>query len=225
MKLFSTPPVLSGKKNKKRKKLLKAQRKALKRADHPFESDKAADCRGVVLSNRAYLSVLSEVYSRDPLETGGIFFGNVKNAVWYVAEASDPGVYTLHTRAHHEMDNNYHNHIYPVLSRLYQHGLCLLGLWHRHPGSLDTFSSDDDRTNHSFAEVIGNGAVSMLVNLDPTARLTCYYLSKNGEYRTVPVMVGDKYFAGIGFLELTTPEALLKNKDRLQAEIFDPEEA
>ena len=28
MKLFSTPPVLSGKKNKKRKKLLKAQRKA-----------------------------------------------------------------------------------------------------------------------------------------------------------------------------------------------------
>ena len=95
MKLFSTPPVLSGKKNKKRKKLLKAQRKALKRADHPFESDKAADCRGVVLSNRAYLSVLSEVYSRDPLETGGIFFGNVKNGVWYVAEASDPGVYTL----------------------------------------------------------------------------------------------------------------------------------
>ena len=110
MKLFSTPPVLSGKKNKKRKKLLKAQRKALKRADHPFESDKAADCRGVVLSNRAYLSVLSEVYSRDPLETGGIFFGNVKNGVWYVAEASDPGVYTLHTHAHHEMDNNYHNH-------------------------------------------------------------------------------------------------------------------
>lgn len=141
MKLFSTPPVLSGKKNKKRKKLLKAQRKALKRADHPFESDKAADCRGVVLSNRAYLSVLSEVYSRDPLETGGIFFGNVKNGVWYVAEASDPGVYTLHTRAHHEMDNNYHNHIYPVLSRLYQQGLCLLGLWHRHPGSLDTFQA------------------------------------------------------------------------------------
>ena len=65
----------------------------------------------------------------------------------------------------------------------------------------------------------------MLVNLDPTARLTCYYLSKNGEYRTVPVMVGDKYFAGTGCLELTTPEALLKNKDRLQAEIFDPEEA
>lgn len=225
MKLFLAPPVLSGKKNKKRKKLLKAQRKALKRADHPFESDKAADCCGVVLSNRAYLSVLSEVYSRDPLETGGIFFGNVKNGVWYVAEASDPGVYTLHTRAHHEMDNNYHNHIYPVLSRLYRHGLCLLGLWHRHPGSLDTFSSDDDCTNHSFAEVIGNGAVSMLVNLDPTARLTCYYLSKNGEYRTVPVMVGDKYFAGTGFLELTTPEALLKNKDRLQAEIFDPEEA
>lgn len=65
----------------------------------------------------------------------------------------------------------------------------------------------------------------MLVNLDPTARLTCYYLSKTGEYRTVPVMVGDKYFAGTGFLELTTPEALLKNKDRLQAEIFDPKEA
>lgn len=73
MKLFSTPPVLSGKKNKKRKKLLKAQRKALKRADHPFESDKAADCRGVVLSNRAYLSVLSEVYSPRPVGNGRHF--------------------------------------------------------------------------------------------------------------------------------------------------------
>lgn len=104
-------------------------------------------------------------------------------------------------------------------------GCAFWGFGTCHPGSLDTFSSDDDRTNHSFAEVIGNGAVSMLVNLDPTARLTCYYLSKNGEYRTVPVMVGDKYFAGSRLLELTTPEALLKNKDRLQAEIFDPEEA
>lgn len=228
MKLFPTPPVLSGKKTKKQKKLLKAQKKAMKHAlapANPTEKAAPAACLGVVLSDRAYLSVLAEVYSRDPLETGGIFFGNVKKGVWYVAEASDPGVYTLHTYAHHEMDNNYHNHIYPVLSRLYKHELTLLGLWHRHPGSFDAFSSDDDKTNAKFAEAVGNGTVSMLVNLDPTARLTCYYLDKNNEYRTVPVFVGDKYFADTGFLTLTSPETLLENKDRLKAEVFHPEEA
>lgn len=120
------------------------------------------------------------------------------------------------------MDNNYHNHIYRCFRCLYQHGLCLLGLWHRHPGSLDTFSSDDDRTNHSFAEVIGNGAVSMLVNLDPTARLTCYYLSKNGEYRTVPGHGRRQILCGYRLFGADNTEALLKNKDRLQAEIFDP---
>ena len=192
MKLFSTPPVLSGKKNKKRKKLLKAQRKALKRADHPFESDKAADCRGVVLSNRAYLSVLSEVYSRDPLETGGIFFGNVKNAVWYVAEASDPGVYTLHTRAHHEMDNNYHNHIYPVLSRLYQHGLCLLELARAGVGRF--LLIDDDilkphnicRHTHGMRD-LGRFKADLLrediLNIDPAAEVTAF----RGKLENVPL--------------------------------------
>ena len=54
--------------------------------------------------------------------------------------------FTLHTRAHHEMDNNYHNLIfYPVLSRLYQHGrLCLWGFGTATPARPDTFSSDDD---------------------------------------------------------------------------------
>ena len=109
-----------------------------------------------------------------------------------------PAFYTLHTRAHHEMDNNYHNHILPGAFRAYiSTGCVFLGLLAPPPRlARHVFQATTTAQITAFAEVIGNGAVSMLVNLDPTARLTCYYLSKNGEYRTVPVMVGDKYFCG-----------------------------
>ena len=59
------------------------------------------------------------------------------SGIWYVVESTDPGLNTSHTTVHHEMDQQYHNHIYPVISRVYEKDLLLLGLWHRHPGSFN----------------------------------------------------------------------------------------
>ncbi len=207
-----------------RKTVSERRKNKWKMAKRPpeYTTAQCARCKRVVLSQRAYLSILAEAVSRDPLETGGVLLGHYdKNGTWHVVEATDPGLDTYHSVNHNEMDDKYHNHLYRVLSRLYEHGLCLVGLWHRHPGSYDRFSMDDDNTNRRFAEAIGNGTLSFLINFDSRERLTCYYLDQEGDgkYHKLPVYIGDKYFKRTGYLELTTPQAIWSEKRRLQDEI------
>lgn len=178
-------------------------------------------CRKIVISDRAYTSIIAEALSRDPDETGGILLGIIDKDTWYVVEATDPGLSTFHNRVHHEMDEKYHNHIYPVISRLYEKDLCLLGLWHRHPGTLNTFSGDDNRTNTSYSEAIGNGTLSFLLNFVPDAQLTCYYLDDKGtgSYYKPEVKIGDKYFKGTDYLVLADEKTLIGRKKQMQREI------
>lgn len=178
-------------------------------------------CRRIVISDRAYASIIAEALSRDPDETGGILLGIIDKGTWYVVEATDPGLSTFHNRVHHEMDEKYHNHIYPVISRLYEKDLCLLGLWHRHPGALNTFSSDDNRTNASYSEAIGNGTLSFLLNFVPDAQLSCYYLDDKGtgSYFRPEVKIGDKYFRGTDYLVLADEKTLIARKKQMQREI------
>lgn len=200
----------------------KAQSKP-KRKPFAYTSRECNKCKRVVMSERAYIAMLAEALSRDPLETGGVLLGHYDtNGTWYVVEATDPGLDTYHSAVHNEMDDKYYNHLYPVLSRLYKRDLALLGLWHRHPGSYDRFSNDDNNTNRAFAEAIGNGTLSFLMNFDPNERLTCYYLDETGtgEYHTLPVFIGDKYFKRTDYLELNTPRNLWKDQKRLNEEIW-----
>lgn len=178
-------------------------------------------CRKIVISDRAYTSIIAEALSRDPDETGGILLGIIDKDIWYVVEATDPGLSTFHNRVHHEMDEKYHNHVYPVVSRLYEKDLCLLGLWHRHPGTLNTFSGDDNRTNTSYSEAIGNGTLSFLLNFVPDAQLTCYYLDDKGtgSYYKPDVRIGDKYFKGTDYLVLADEKTLIARKKQMQREI------
>lgn len=179
------------------------------------------NCRKITISDRAYTSIIAEALSRDPDETGGILLGIIDKDTWYVVEATDPGLSTSHNRVHHEMDEQYLNHIYPVISRLYEKDLWLLGLWHRHPGILNTFSDDDKRTNTSYAQVIGKGSLSILLNFVPDAQLTCYYLDDKGtgSYYKPEVKIGDKYFKGTDYLVLADEKTLLARKKQMQREI------
>lgn len=183
--------------------------------------DVCRECEKIVISDRAYASILAEALARDPLETGGILLGHYENGVWYVVESTDPGMDTFHSAVHHEMDQAYHNHIYPVISRLYEKDLMLLGLWHRHPGSFNAFSSDDDRTNEAYARAVGNGTVSFLLNFVPEAELTCYYLDYNGTggYYRPKVQIGDSHFEGTGFLEIASEKTLNCRKEQMKEEL------
>ncbi len=159
----------------------------------------------VVISSQAYLSIISETYSFLDIETGGIFIGTFKDDSWYILEMIDPG-YKNTTRQHSyfEYDVDYVNHLANVKRRLYDIDVRLLGLWHRHPGSYDTFSSTDDATNIKFAELLPYGAISGIVNLDPDFRLSIYHVSMPLHYRKITdIRIGDSHI----------PNDLLKKKD------------
>lgn len=161
-------------------------------------------CQKVVLSDRALIQIFNESQARLSTETGGLLLGHFDRGIWYVVEASDPGINARFDVAYHEGDQEYENHVCGVISRLYKHPLVFLGMWHRHPGSFDRFSSTDDRTNYSYAGAAGNGCISALINYDPTFRITFYYVTQEPlgrvSYTRVDLAVGDR--------EIRNPEVM-----------------
>jgi proteasome lid subunit RPN8/RPN11 len=156
----------------------------------------------IVFSDRALSQIRSETAAHPDTETGGILVGTVRDGTFYVLESSDPGYNGLvRSAAYFEYDHQYAMHQVAVMTRLYRERVDLLGLWHRHPGSLDRFSQTDDGTNQMFAELCPHGALSLLVNVDPTFRLTSYVVRSPLEYERVTLVdAGDRHL----------PEALLR---------------
>ena len=143
----------------------------------------------VVFSNRAYASVLAETTEKIKTETGGLFLGTVQDDTWYVIEAIDPGPNSIFQVAYFEYDQKYTQHLINKIANLYDRQLALIGLWHRHPGSLDQFSSTDDGTNAKYAAMRNEGAISALVNIDPTFRITMYHVDKPCRYKKYDMML------------------------------------
>ncbi len=158
----------------------------------------------VVFSERAYSSIISETASKISTETGGLFLGQVSGDIWYVIEAIDPGESSVFEVAYFEYDREYTTHLANVTARLYRTPLKLIGLWHRHPGSFDSFSYTDNGTNIKYARLAPEtGAISALVNIDPDFRLTVYHVDADCRYRKIPYDVGDTYIPG-NFLRQVT---------------------
>ena len=143
-------------------------------------------CQMVVFSNKAYNAIIRESFDKD-----------LDNGIWVVMEVLPPGINSIFETAYFEYDDAFVNYLAQSVANQYKMPLELLGLWHRHPGSMDFFSRTDDHTNSVFAAQNSFGVISGLVNLDPKFRLTMYYLgnsSRSGDrpkYETVPIEVGD----------------------------------
>lgn len=144
-------------------------------------------------SERAFISILVETQEKIKTETGGVFLGYRKGDIWYVIESIDPGPNSVFQTAYFEYDQAYINHLINKVSRLYATQLDLIGLWHRHPGSFDSFSGTDDGTNTKYAELDKQGAISALVNIDPQFRLTMYSVTLPLKYEKIKYIVGDSY--------------------------------
>lgn len=166
----------------------------------------------VVFSNRAYASILAETTEKITTETGGLFLGTVKDDVWYVIEAIDPGPKSIFEVAYFEYDQKYTQHLINKIANLYDEKLTLIGLWHRHPGSFDQFSSTDDGTNAKYASLNRSGAISALVNIDPSFRLTVYHVGRPCRYRKIRYDVGDDLIPN-ELLRLKTPERFMNMMD------------
>jgi hypothetical protein len=140
---------------------------------------------------------MTETFKKDPLETGGILLGHIlDNGIWIVMEVLPPGWRSIFQYAYFEYDEQFVNYVAQNESKKYEQELSLLGLWHRHPGSMDTFSGTDDGTNRTFAGLHPQGAISGLVNIDPRFRLTMYHVSNPLQYNKVDIEVGDDLIPG-----------------------------
>ena len=159
----------------------------------------------VIFSNRAYTGILSETTEKIKTETGGLFLGVYEDDTWYVIEAIDPGPESIFEVAYFEYDQEYTQHLINKIANLYSARLELIGLWHRHPGSLDIFSSTDDGTNAEYASRNKHGSISALVNIDPDFRLTIYHVSSPCKYKKIEYSVGDDLIPE-EFLKFKTPE-------------------
>ena len=155
--------------------------------------DKPDQMMRVVFSNRAFTAIAVETLEKIQTETGGLFLGVFEDNTWYVIEAIDPGPNSVFQYAYFEYDKAYTQHLINKISKLYASRLFLIGLWHRHPASLDRFSSTDDITNSKYAQMNANGAISMLVNVDPNFRLTVYHVSLPLHYEKIQYVVGDQF--------------------------------
>ncbi|MCM1139046.1 MAG: Ig-like domain-containing protein [Muribaculum sp.] len=174
------------------------------------------NCQLVVFSNKAYNAIIRESFDKDPVETGGILLGHIlDNGVWIVMEVLPPGINSIFQYAYFEYDEAFVNYLAQSVANQYKRPLDLLGLWHRHPGSMDVFSTTDDGTNTTFARQNPAGVISGLVNIDPNFRITMYHLDRpmgrfmgRPNYSVVDVEVGDdiipeeyfelRYFGGAG---------------------------
>ena len=156
-------------------------------------------CQMVVFSNKAYNAIIRESFDKDPVETGGILLGHIlNNGIWIVMDVLPPGIHSIFEMAYFEYDDEFVNYLAQSVANQYKIPLELLGLWHRHPGSMDFFSSTDDQTNFTFASQNPYGVISGLVNIDPVFRLTMYHMDHNPRiasnrplYETIPIEVGD----------------------------------
>jgi len=156
-------------------------------------------CETVIISDKAYNAIIRESFAKHPVETGGILLGYIlDNGLWVVMEMIPPGINGVFQTAYFEYDQDFVNYLGTSVANQYKEPLQVLGLWHRHPGSMDYFSSTDDGTNSDFASKNPYGVISGLVNIDPAFRLTMYHLDHNDgvrprniAYSTVDVEVGD----------------------------------
>lgn len=157
------------------------------------------NCQLVVFSNKAYNAIIRESFDKDPVETGGILLGHIlDNGVWIVMDVLPPGINSIFQYAYFEYDEAFVNYLAQSVANQYKRPLDLLGLWHRHPGNMDVFSSTDDGTNATFARQNPAGVISGLVNIDPQFRLTMYHMDRptgrlmgRPNYETIDVEVGD----------------------------------
>jgi integrative and conjugative element protein (TIGR02256 family) len=149
------------------------------------------DCAYVVLSDRAFKSILAETLTHGDSETGGILLGHFVEGIWYIIEVVDPGIASINHSAFFQYDESYVNHQIKKISRIYNYPLTILGMWHRHPGSLDRFSGTDLSSIQVHVRRARVGILSMLVNVDPDLRMTFYYCNKNYTLMKVPHDRGD----------------------------------
>lgn len=184
-------------------------------------TDSSTPATIVLLADKVLSFMLDEVALYPGTETGGVYLGYRNRDIVYVVECVDPGWNGIHTRTDYEYDREYVDHCSNRLRRLYRLPLEQVGIWHRHPGNMDIFSSIDEGVNRAYASMHVRGSISALVNIDPNIRITMYSVQTAGrglQYDRIKCIIGDEYIPS-EYARLTDPDKLIREIEA--AEAFD----
>jgi hypothetical protein len=169
------------------------------------------NCKEIIFSQRACNSIASESISRKPNEAAGILLGTVCRSNWYVVEAIDLGLNYIISATHITYDSSYVTHLLRVVSRQYLCEIEILGFWFCIFRSCKAFSSIENKTNLSLGYTNEKGAISCLVHMDPTIRVTMYHERLPRNYKEVSYKIGDDLL----------PEEILKYKHQEDIRIIN----
>jgi len=145
----------------------------------------------VIFSDSAYAMVVFETINRIKTETGGVFLGYYENETWYAIETIAPGPKAVFQSTYFEYDQKYVTRQINKIAQMYRAKLSLIGFWHKHPGSFNEFSSTDDVLNSDYAKLSDNGAISVLVNIEPDFHITSYHVAYPLRYTKIAYKVGN----------------------------------
>lgn len=159
-----------------------------------YTKDPHPHCTGVVLSPLAWALMISQSYLNNPNETGGALLGYRDGTTVHVTVALPSGPRSQASPVMLKYNEEFQNYVFGVITELMGEKGGLLGLWHRHPGSLDRFSGVDAVAHEQFGKVLnGVGVISLLINLDGpegAPRVTGYFVDTNERvYHLIPVTV------------------------------------
>lgn len=150
-------------------------------------------CTRVVLSPLAWALMISQSYLNNPNETGGALLGYRDGTTVHVTVALPPGPRSQASPVMLKYNEEFQNYVFGVITELMGQKAGLLGLWHRHPGSLDRFSGVDAVAHEQFGKVLNGEVISLLLNLDGpegAPRVTGYFVdTKEMVYHLIPVTV------------------------------------
>ena len=156
-----------------------------------YTKDPHPHCTGVVLSPLAWALMVSQSCVANPNETGGALLGYRDGTTVHVTVALPSGPRSQASPVMLKYNEEFQNYVFGVITELMGQKGGLLGLWHRHPGSLDRFSGVDAVAHEQFGKVLNGEVLSLLITLDGGApRVTGYFVDTNEMvYHLIPVTI------------------------------------
>lgn len=147
----------------------------------------------VIFSDRAYSSVMQETYefSEQMKESGGILLGRRFSSTIYVMENISPGYNAIHNIHFFEYDTKFVQYQANKISALYDYEIELLGYWHIHINSSNSFSKSDIELNMKYLRILNKPIISGIMLLNHEKSEFCLkYLDYNSE-ETIEYKCGD----------------------------------
>lgn len=117
----------------------------------------------IVISQRAYSQMISQLELNLEVETGGILLGFTSDSKIFIVEAIDAGINAICNQGTFKFDKDYVEHVANVVSKIYLPVLSFVGVWHKHNHSnMPPFSEADKKMNQQAVELTKGMAVSLL---------------------------------------------------------------